>query len=271
MHVIEWLITGLLAGLIARIVLKKTHMSLTAEFALGGIGGLLTGTLMRFLGVTSPSGGGLLHVLSALIGAVGTIVTMHMVVKVTKRTGRKIGAKLKLGDIDSALASFGERERNVIKKFIKREIVSRNANIEAQEQITIGQKAADKIAGLGGSWAFIGLFSALLFTWILYNVDSAKSFDPYPFILLNLILSCIAAIQAPVILMSQNRQSEKDRLHAQLDYEVNLKSEVEILALHDKIDALHDQEWRASLLDIQKRQLELLEEIKRLTGKNDVI
>jgi uncharacterized membrane protein len=100
-----------------------------------------------------------------------------------------------------------------------------------------------------------------MFSWMLYNSEIAKPFDPFPFILLNLLLSCLAAIQAPVILMSQNRQAERDRLNARLDYEVNLKAEMEILALHEKLDELRERAWR-DLLVTQERQLELLRKLE---------
>ncbi len=123
---------------------------------------------------------------------------------------------------------------------------------------TFGQRAADAVASFGGSWAFIGLFALVLTCWVLLNSwfllrDGHKPFDPFPYILLNLVLSMLAAIQAPVILMSQNRQGEKDRLTALHDYEVNLKAELEIMALHKKMD-----EFKLQLLELQKEQIHLL-------------
>jgi uncharacterized membrane protein len=123
---------------------------------------------------------------------------------------------------------------------------------------TRGQRAADRVARFGGSWAFISLFGAVLAIWILFNVEVGHAFDPYPFILLNLVLSCVAAIQAPIILMSQNRQAEKDRLNAEADFAVNLKAEMEILALHEKLDELRETRWR-ELVAQQEQQLALLQ------------
>ena len=120
----------------------------------------------------------------------------------------------------------------------------------------------DQIAAFGGSWAFLGLFGALLVAWMLFNLDSRRPFDPYPFILLNLLLSCVAAMQAPIILMSQNRQAQKDRLNAAADYEVNMKAEMEILALHEKLDELREQAWR-DLIELQQRQLTLLQKLEQ--------
>jgi uncharacterized membrane protein len=156
------------------------------------------------------------------------------------------------------MADADSVEREVVEKFLQREPVSRE---EAAVE-TLGQRVADRVAQFGGSWTFIGLFAATLFTWMLYNVEDARPFDPFPFILLNLLLSCLAAVQAPIILMSQNRQAEKDRHHVQADYAVNLKAEVEILALHAKIDELRERAWR-ELLEQQQRQLAILERLEK--------
>lgn len=126
--------------------------------------------------------------------------------------------------------------------------VSRNLNAEEQERMTIGQRVADKVASFGGSWTFIVIFGAIMLVWVVLNTSALFSnhFDPYPYILLNLFLSMIAAIQAPVIMMSQNRQAAKDRLKGDLDYEVNLKAELEVAQLHRKVDNLYErleQHW----------------------------
>lgn len=122
--------------------------------------------------------------------------------------------------------------------------VSKNINETNDENLTLGQKTADKIAAFGGSWPFIITFGVILAVWIIFNtiILSAKAFDPYPFVFLNLVLSCLAAIQAPIIMMSQNRQTEKDRLSSSNDYLVNLKSEIIIEDLHMKIDVLMKQQ-----------------------------
>lgn len=121
--------------------------------------------------------------------------------------------------------------------------VSRNLNVEEQERMTLGQRVADKVATFGGSWPFIFVFGAIMLFWVLLNSTALLShhYDPYPYILLNLFLSMLAAIQAPVIMMSQNRQSAKDRLKGDLDYEVNLKAELEVAQLHRKVDNLYER------------------------------
>jgi len=139
-----------------------------------------------------------------------------------------------------------------------------NFNIEDDEnnQLTFGQRIADKVALFGGSWTFIISFFLFITIWIMSNVFflNQKTFDPYPFILLNLILSCIAAVQAPIIMMSQNRQEEKDRLRAKKDYQVNLKAELEIRKLHDKVDELMIQQHK-KIMEIQQIQIDLMKQI----------
>jgi uncharacterized membrane protein len=155
----------------------------------------------------------------------------------------------------------GESEKRVVERMTQRLHISRNTRHEFEESLTIAQRRADRIALFGGSWTFIIIFLSLLLAWIVLNTliltRVAKPFDPYPYIFLNLILSMLAALQAPVIMMSQNRYAAKDRLAAEHDYEVNLKSELEILALHRKVDALREEQW-AELLAMQQQQIQLL-------------
>ena len=152
-------------------------------------------------------------------------------------------------------------EEAVVKSFKDQLSISENINEQYAEKITFGQRVADQMASFGGSWTFILLFIAGLWLWILFNSygPSKDIFDPFPFILLNLILSCIAAIQAPIIMMSQNRQEQKDRLRNEHDYQVNLKAELEIRELHLKLDQLMSEHWRR-LIEIQQAQIEMLNE-----------
>ena len=153
-------------------------------------------------------------------------------------------------------------EAQVLESLKEQELMATNLNVEFEQQLSLGEKLADKLADFGGSWKFIGMFGALLLCWIIVNtvVVLEKPFDPYPYILLNLVLSCLAAMQAPVIMMSQNRQESKDRLRAEYDYRVNLKAELEIRHLHDKIDHFGRNQWQR-LLEIQKIQADLMEEL----------
>jgi uncharacterized membrane protein len=158
------------------------------------------------------------------------------------------------------------KTQSIAKHVLDRTVIARHPNV-VHENISFGSKAADAVAKFGGSWTFIGLFCIVLVGWVILNVmilsKTNNVFDPYPFILLNLFLSMIAAIQAPIILMSQNRQSTKDRISAEHDYEVNLKAELEIMTLHEKIDLLREHQW-SDLIKIQAEQLELL----KLLAKN---
>ena len=164
------------------------------------------------------------------------------------------------------LHKLGTWEQKVLQHLIERKPIARNINQAFDEQLTLGQRIADQVAALGGSWTFIFAFLAGMFLWMLLNVRGARPVDPFPFILLNLILSCLAALQAPVIMMSQKRQSAKDRLDAQHDYEVNLKAELEVMALHTKFDELREQ-YLVELRTTLTRQITLLEQIEaRLVG-----
>jgi len=164
--------------------------------------------------------------------------------------------------LEAQIARLGELERRILERVVHRKGVARDTTFEFEEDLTLGQRMADRLSRFGGSWTFLGLFGATLLAWIGYNVERPGSFDPFPFILLNLVLSCLAAVQAPVILMSQNRMSLKDRVDARHDYEVNLKAEMEVMGLHAKLDDLQQREW-ARLLEIQERQIEALARIER--------
>jgi len=163
-------------------------------------------------------------------------------------------------------------EKEVLESLEQQDILSRNPEEELQSGLTVGQRLADRVATLGGSWRFITSFTIIFVLWIIINsvVLVARPFDPYPFIFLNLVLSCLAAIQAPVIMMSQNRQEARDRLHAMRDYQMNLKAELEIRHFHQKIDHLLSHQWER-LVEIQEIQMELISEVRgRRSGSNFV-
>jgi CRP/FNR family transcriptional regulator, cyclic AMP receptor protein len=159
------------------------------------------------------------------------------------------------------LTAVGHRLRHTDE--LLRTHVTRNANVEEQDRLTFGQRVADRMGAFGGSWTFIGLFGLLLISWIVMNTVLLvrHAFDPYPFIFLNLVLSMVAAIQAPVIMMSQNRQATKDRLKSDLDYKINLKAELEVAALHSKVDRMYEalQEHWAEYEKLKKNQADLQE------------
>lgn len=175
--------------------------------------------------------------------------------------------------VEELLAEEGREltaiEQDVVEKLRNEEIVAVDTNQELDSRLTFGERLSDRVARFGGSWAFILSFAAFLVLWMLVNsiVLWRRPFDPYPFILLNLILSTLAAIQAPIIMMSQNRQEAKDRLRAEHDYRVNLKAELEIRLLSERVDALVHHQWQR-LLEIQRIQLELMEELDA-RGRDD--
>jgi uncharacterized membrane protein len=154
-----------------------------------------------------------------------------------------------------------ESTRRVARHVAERRHIARNLGDESGTRAPLGERAADAVASFGGSWTFVALFAAVMLGWTGLNgwllAHRGSTFDPYPYILLNLFLSMLAAIQAPVILMSQNRQAEKDRRAAEHDYEVNLKAELEIMLLHEKLDGLRQTQWQ-ELLAMQQEQLSLL-------------
>ncbi len=155
-------------------------------------------------------------------------------------------------------------EQSVVDSLARHETLSSNVEEQFQKKLTVGERMADRVADFGGSWAFIGLFGGFIVLWMIVNsyLLAARPFDPYPYILLNLVLSCLAAIQAPIIMMSQNRQEARDRLRSQNDYQVNLKAELEIRHLHEKIDYLTRTQWER-LMEVQEIQVELMNELQR--------
>jgi len=171
-----------------------------------------------------------------------------------------------------SLDELPEPEHRVVQRVGERRPISRDTNQEFEKKLTVGERLADKVAAFGGSWTFIMIFGAILFSWVALNTlilaQRNASFDPYPYILLNLFLSMLAAAQAPVILMSQNRQGVKDRLEATHDYEVNLKAELEILSLHEKMDELREMKW-AELINMQQEQIRLLTQLLQARHSTD--
>src|SRR5256712_8802671 len=154
-------------------------------------------------------------------------------------------------------------DREVLQSLKEQETVTENLNLAFEKDLTTDQYITDQVAAFGGSWIFIIFFFVVLVLWMAVNSTFflASPFDPYPFILLNLVLSCLAALQAPIIMMSQNRQVAKDRMDAEHDYEVNLKAEMEIVGLHAKLDELRERRW-TELIAIQEAQIATLERIE---------
>jgi uncharacterized membrane protein len=166
--------------------------------------------------------------------------------------------------LEDEIGELSALDQEVIESLEQHEILSSDLSKQFERKLTFGERLSDHIAEFGGSWKFLISFGAVLFIWIAINgvILATHAFDPFPFILLNLILSCLAAVQAPVIMMSQNRAEARDRLRAENDYKVNLKAELEIRHLHEKIDHLLRRQYNR-LFEIQQIQIELLEEISR--------
>ena len=152
-------------------------------------------------------------------------------------------------------------EQEVVRSLAEHEMVAENIQAEFEGHRTFGERLSDRLADFGGSWSFLIFFAGVLCAWIAFNVVviARDRFDPYPFILLNLLLSCLAAVQAPIIMMSQKRLEAKDRLRSENDYRVNLKAELEIRHLHEKIDHILTRQWER-LAEIQEIQLEIMQE-----------
>ena len=164
--------------------------------------------------------------------------------------------------LEAERGEIGELESQVVESLRERELLSHQVDEEIDRNLNFGQRLADRVASFGGSWTFIIVFLAILLVWIGFNtwILRAQAFDPYPYILMNLVLSCIAALQAPVIMMSQNRTATRDRVQARNDYQINLKAELEIRHLHEKMDHLLKQQ-HSRLLEIQQIQIDLLTEL----------
>jgi uncharacterized membrane protein len=166
--------------------------------------------------------------------------------------------------LEDEIGELSALDDEVIQSLEQHEILSADISKQFERKLTFGERLSDHIAEFGGSWKFLIIFGAVLLFWIALNgvVLVSRVFDPYPFILLNLVLSCMAAVQAPIIMMSQNRQEARDRLRAENDYKVNLKAELEIRHLHEKLDHLLRRQYNR-LFEIQQIQIELLQEISR--------
>jgi uncharacterized membrane protein len=166
--------------------------------------------------------------------------------------------------LEDEIGELSALDHEVIQSLERHEILSANISKQFDTKLSFGERLSDRFADFGGSWKFITIFCAVLIGWIVLNavLFLNRGFDPYPFILLNLILSCLAAIQAPIIMMSQNRAEARDRLRAENDYKVNLKAELEIRHLHEKLDHLLRRQYNR-LFEIQQIQIELLQELSR--------
>src|SRR5688500_9406606 len=247
-QLLTWTVTGLAAGWFVLTVMRsRREFGVLGDLVMGCLGAIVGGWLFRRLGIVAPDhwGG---QVVVALVGATALLASVRALRSAMHATGVATAAATAVaattGDLEDRLKRLGAFERNIVQAWLSRQVRSRDPNLTFDEQSTFGQRVADQVAQVGGSWTFIGLFFICLVAWMALNQELGRPFDPYPYILLNLILSCLAALQAPIIMMSQNRQALKDRSDARTDYEVNVRAEMEILSLHRKLDLLRDEEWR---------------------------
>jgi uncharacterized membrane protein/uncharacterized membrane protein YeaQ/YmgE (transglycosylase-associated protein family) len=262
MQAIVWLLSGLLAGWLARVVMKRKKSGFLGDVTLGILGGVIGAWMLGSVGGKVPVAGSPAHVVVAVLGAMVLVGAGRLLQRMTvhaRRTSRNVSVP-GVTELEAYVKRLGDVERRVFGAFFRRQAISKDPS-ETLSDLTFGQRVADGVAEFGGSWTFLGLFAAFLLGWILLNTKQGQEWDPYPFILLNLLLSCLAAVQAPVIMMSQNRQASKDRMEVQRDYEVNLKSEMEVMSLHAKLDEARELQWKV-LLDMQQTQMEILERLE---------
>ena len=245
---------------------SRRDFGLLGDLITGTLGAVVGGWLVRALNIMTPNNlrG---HIVVSILGA-GALLAAVRVLR------RALGASLSqssqttlVGELDEQIRRLTTVERRFLSGVIGGQAA--DPNVAFDQQLTFGQRVADRVATFGGSWAFIGIFLTGMLAWMTINGDQQHPFDPYPYILLNLILSCVAALQAPVIMMSQNRQNARDRIDARSDYEVNLRAELQIVALHAKLDAAREQEWAriAELMAVQVEKIGLIEQrLEQVTG-----
>jgi uncharacterized membrane protein len=205
------------------------------------------------------------HVLAALVGAAALLAglrVLHRFASAAHAVGVAATGGEQSAGLEDRIRQLGDIERRILHAVLSRERLTRDPNQAFEEHTSFGERTADLVARFGGSWTFIGLFGVVMIAWITLNERTAQPFDPYPFILLNLVLSCLAALQAPVIMMSQNRQSAKDRWDAKMDYEVNVRAELEITAMHAKLDLLREEQF-GRLIALVERHQEVLDDLQR--------
>jgi uncharacterized membrane protein/uncharacterized membrane protein YeaQ/YmgE (transglycosylase-associated protein family) len=259
LQALTWIATGLLVGWLVRTAMKsRRDLGVVGDLVTGTLGAVVGGWIVRTLNIVTPNN--LLgHFVVSIFGAAALLAVMRAV-RGAVDSGLLTSAPQTLAvELEEQIRRLSAVERRILSRVLGAK--PQDPNIAFDQQLTFGQRVADRVASFGGSWAFIGLFLSFMFAWMSINNDQ-HPFDPYPYILLNLMLSCVAALQAPVIMMSQNRQSTRDRIEARNDYEVNLRAEMQIVALHAKLDSARDQEWArlAELLVSQNERLGRIEQ-----------
>ena len=247
---IIWIGTGLSVGWLVRTAMKSGRdYGVVGDLVTGSFGAVIGGWLVRRLDIVTPNN--LIgHFVVSVLGA-GVLLASVRISRSAIAAGlsTSVHAVALAGELDEQIRRLTTFEH------------PQDPNAAFDRQLTLGQRLADRVAAFGGSWSFIGIFLTGMLVWMAINGDQSQPFDPYPYILLNLLLSCVAALQAPVIMMSQNRQGVRDRADAKSDYEVNLRAELQIVALHAKLDEARVQDLAAlsALLIAQQARLERIE------------
>ncbi len=255
-----WIATGLLVGWLVRTAMKsRRDYGLLGDLVTGTLGAVTGGWLVRVLNIVTPDNlpG---HIVVSILGAGVLLLAVRLLRRALSASLSPSQAALVV-ELEEQIQRLTSFERRVLSSVLG-ETKPEDPNLAFDQQLSFGQRVADRVASFGGSWAFIGMFLTSMFAWMAINGDLRRPFDPYPYILLNLILSCVAALQAPVIMMSQNRQNARDRVDARNDYEVNLRAEMQIVALHAKLDAAREHEWAriAELIVGQDARLQRIEQ-----------
>jgi uncharacterized membrane protein/uncharacterized membrane protein YeaQ/YmgE (transglycosylase-associated protein family) len=259
-----WILTGVFVGWLAGLAMRaRMNFGLVGNLVTGSLGAVVGGWILELVGVTEPHGW-FAHIIVAVIGAMVLLGALRVLRDAAFVASRQTGHHLipTVAELESQIAKLGDLERRVLAVVLRRGAAAVDPNSSFDAQLSFGERVADRVAFFGGSWTFIGLFLLAMIVWMSVNQELSRPFDPYPFILLNLVLSCLAALQAPIIMMSQNRQAAKDRSDARLDYEVNVRAEVQISALHEKLDAARDREL-ARILNTLEEQRAALEAIQQ--------
>ena len=254
-----WTATGLGAGWLARVLMRSPReFGVAGDFVIGWLGALIGGWVFRQFNLLAPQNAAG-DVAVALVGAVILLSTMRALRRAMTAAGVSTANHVlpATPSLEDRLRQLGQLERMVLGRLLSREHWSKTPEQRLDAQTTFGERVADRVASFGGSWTFIGLFAIVMISWMVINQELRRPFDPFPFILLNLVLSCLAALQAPIIMMSQNRQTSRDRSDARNDYEVNLRAEMEIGAVHTKLDLMREQEWSRLAVALEEQKLVL--------------
>jgi uncharacterized membrane protein/uncharacterized membrane protein YeaQ/YmgE (transglycosylase-associated protein family) len=262
MPTLIWIVSALAAGALARVVMKSRGFGFTGDAVLGALGSVSGAWLLRFVG-GEVSGGSIAHIAIAFVGAICLVAVGRLALRVAQGASQLSEATVGAGlpDIETQIRRLSDLERKVLARVLRKQGLPPDPS-DFRQQLSLGDRVADRVAIFGGSWTFLGCFAAFMLAWMFLNTATSRPADPYPFILLNLILSCLAAVQAPIIMMSQNRQAARDRFDAQQDYQVNVRAEMQISELHVKLDEARNSDWQA-VIALERQQLALLERIEK--------